>query len=305
MKTTETAQTTVVTNVEVDSNGYVQAQTAVANVDAANDNAVSENTAHDDAVKKNTAQTAKLVTEGEYMHCVKLENDMADELLVGKTRKEYIADFNVNLRKTAEATLQMCRTVFEANKMLAEHEFNEFCKNIGYKDSSSTIRKFIAIGKVYPRLIKYAKDLPIAWTSIYALTQIAADDFDEMVKRGFAFRSITGKDLKMLLDRTKDLNNTSGLFKLNKKWLAYNVGHICFTKVADDRDWRLIQKAFEEIAARLPVKIVLNKEIAEHFESRRKATYESVKVESEDVVVKPQLWDYGTVANNVIEECAA
>ncbi len=281
---TKTEQTTVVTNVEV-VDGFIRAETTAAN---------------DTATK-----VEKVVIGKNYMHRLKVEHDMADEVLIGKTRKEYVADFNVNLRKTAEATLLMCKTVFEANKMLAEHEFNEFCKSIGYKDSSSTIRKFIAIGKVYPRLINYAQNLPIAWTSIYALTQIAADDFDDMVKRGFAFRNIKGKELKMLLEKTKDLNNTSGLFKLNKKWLAYNVGHICFTKVADDRDWRLIQKAFEEISARLPIKIVLNKEIAELFESRRKATYESVKLEEEDVAVKPQLWDYGTVANEVIEECVA
>ncbi len=118
--TTKTEQTNVVTNVEVANDGVIRAETTAANESA--------------------AQSAKIVNGGKYAHYVKVEHDMAEELLVGKTRKEYVADFNVNLRKTAEATLLMCRTVFEASKMLAEHDFGEFCKNIGYRDSSSTIR---------------------------------------------------------------------------------------------------------------------------------------------------------------------
>ena len=283
--TTKTEQATVDNNAKVANEGAVKAQTTAAN---------------------GVTEKAKKLVEGETYSCyLKVEHDMADEVFLAKTRKEYVAEFNVNLKKTAEATLLMCRTVFEASKMLAEHEFNEFCKQIGYKDTSSTIRKFMTIGKVYPRLIKYAQDLPVGWTSIYALTQIAADDFEEMVSHGFAFKNIKGKDLKIMLSRTKDINKTATMFKLHKKWLTYNAGHICFTKVPDDRDWRLIEKAFEELSARLPVKFVLQKEVADLFNSRRKATYEVAKLEEEDVAGKPQMWDYGVTANGVIEACVA
>ena len=281
--TTKTEQATVDANAKLANNAEVKVHTTAV-------------TAVTEKVKK--------IVEGETYSCyLKVEHDMADEVFVAKTRKEYVAEYNVNLKKTAEATLLMCRTVFEASKMLAEHEFNEFCKNIGYKDTSSTIRKFMTIGKVYPRLIKYAQDLPVGWTSIYALTQIAADDFDEMVSRGVAFKNIKGNDLKLMLAKTKDLNKTTTMFKLHKKWLTYNAGHICFTKVPDDRDWRLIEKAFEELSARLPVKFVLQKETAELFKNRRKATYEVAKLEDDDITKKPQMWDYGVTANGVIEAC--
>jgi len=281
----KTVNEATVTNVEVANDGVIVASTTAANGKA--------------------VKGERIVTEGKYSHRVKLEHAVAVEVLVGKTRKEYFADYSVNLKKSAEGTLQMCRTVYEASRMLGADEFDAFCKQIGYKDSSSTIRKFVAIGKVYPRLIKYAESLPIGWTNIYTLTQIAADDFDDMVKRGFEFKNLKGGDLKLLLEKTKNLNNTNGLFKLHKKWLTYNAGHICFTKVPDDRDWRLIEKAFEELSARLPVKFVMNKEQADVFNNRRKAMYEVAKLEEEDAATKPQMWDYGVTANGIIEECAA
>jgi hypothetical protein len=286
----KTVNEATVTNVEVASDGVIVASTTEATTTTANVKA---------------AKVERRVTGGEYAQLVKLEHAMDAEVIIGKTRKEYFADYSVNLKKSAEGTLQMCRTVYEASKMLSACDFDEFCKQIGYKDSSSTIRKFVTIGKVYPRLIQYADSLPIGWTSIYTLTQIGADDFDKLVQNGFALKNLKGKDLTLLLERTKDLNNINGLFKLHKKWLTYNAGHICFTKVPDDRDWRLIEKAFEELSARLPVKFVMSKEQADVFKSRRAATYEDIKGEDKDAAVKPQKWDYGVTANGIIEECIA
>lgn len=297
MKTkTKTEQTTVVTNVEVANNGDIKAETTAAN------DARSDSNDRFPALKAAEEAAAK---RRKFAVAVKIEHAVNEDTIIGKTRKQYVADFNVNLKKSAEGTLQMCRTVYEASKMLTADEFDEFCKNIGYRDSSSTIRKFIAIGKVYPRLISFAHQLPVAWTSIYALTQIAADDFERIIKEGFAFNKLKGAELKELLDKTRDINDVSSPFKRDDKTLTYRAGVFAFTHRIDDRDWRLVEKAFEEIAARLPVKFTLRNDLAELFASRRKATYEQIKHEDKDAAVKPQKWDYGVTANGVVEECVA
>lgn len=291
----KTVNEATVTNVEVASDGVIVASTTVA---------TKQTDAITDDVKVSKFPMLDVVAKvDEYEIATKLEHAMAVEVIIGKTRKEYFADYSVNLKKSAEGTLQMCRTVYEASKMLSADEFDAFCKQIGYKDSSSTIRKFVTIGKVYPRLIKYADSLPIGWTNIYTLTQIAADDFEQLVQKGFALKNLKGSDLKLLLERTKNLNDISSPFKLHKKTLNYQVGTISFTKKPDDRDWRLIEKALEEVSARLPVKFALRTEVQELFGGRRKATYEAIKGEDDDAAVKPQKWDYGVTANCVIEEC--
>jgi hypothetical protein len=207
--------------------------------------------------------------------------------------------FKANMRRTALATLDMCRVVYEAEKSLTDAEFHEFCRQINYKSDSSTIRKFSTIGKVYPRFIQYADQLPAAWTSIYALTQIPADDFELCIKGGYKLNKLTGGDIAELVKKTRDISNSVSPFKQDKKLLQYAVATVYFTKKVDDTDFRLLQKAFDEIASRLPVKLVVKKESAEYFEKRRAQRYEKLKVEAKDVMVKPEKWDYGIAANQV------
>ena len=71
------------------------------------------------------------------------------------------------------------------------------------------------------------------------------------------------------------------------------------TKRVDDIDFRLLQKAFDEIASRLPVKLEIKKDASEYFEKRRAQRYEKLKVEANDAMVKPEKWDYGIAANQV------
>jgi hypothetical protein len=225
-----------------------------------------------------------------------------DEGIVPKSRKEYVFWFKAQQRKSARATLEMCRTTYEAFKSLNDSEFNSFCMDVGYKDNSSTIRKFLAIGKVYPRLIQYAEQLPTAWTNIYLLTQISADDFELCIKNGFALNKLTGNELKELVDKTKDVNNTISPFKKDKKQLAYPVAKVFFTKLPDDIDYRLLQKALEEVQARLPVKFQFIGEQSKLFEKRAAQRYEKVKQEGKETPVKPSEWDYGCAANAVYDE---
>lgn len=199
----------------------------------------------------------------------------------------------------------MCRVVYEAFVSLQEYDFLEFCKSIGYKHDSSTIRKFLAIGRVYPRMVKYADQLPAAWTSIYALTQMPADDFERCIAEGYRLCDLTGGEVDALVKKTRLANNSVSPFKQDKKELAYSVATVFFTKQVDDADFRLLQKAFDEISTRLPVKLVIKKEKIEYFQERRNQRYETLKQEAPGTEIDPSKWDYGTAANAVNSKEAA
>lgn len=263
--------------------------------------------AQDELDKASTeAHAAKLILisndkKQEYSVPVKFEHtcEIDDSNIIKRDRKEYVYMFKANMRRTALATLDMCRVVYEAEKSLTDAEFHEFCRQINYKSDSSTIRKFSTIGKVYPRFIQYADQLPAAWTSIYALTQIPADDFELCIKGGYKLNKLTGGDIAELVKKTRDISNSVSPFKQDKKLLQYAVATVFFTKRVDDTDFRLLQKAFDEIATRLPVKLVIKKDASEYFEKRRAQRYEKLKVEANDAMVKPEKWDYGIAANQV------
>ena len=66
-----------------------------------------------------------------------------DTNMIKQDRAFYVNAFKRGVEKTARATLDMCRVVYEASLALDSYQFQNFCKEIGYRDSSSTIRKFI------------------------------------------------------------------------------------------------------------------------------------------------------------------
>lgn len=243
----------------------------------------------------------------QYVSPVKVEHswEIDDSAIEQRSRGEYVFLFKAHQRRTALAALDMCRVVYEAAKMLEDYDFDEFCKTIGYKSDSSTIRKFLAIGKVYPRMVQYADQLPAAWTSIYALTQMPADDFEETIKSGYRLCDLSGGEVDALVKKTRLVNNSVSPFKQAKKELAFSVATVFFTKQVDDADFRLLQKAFDEVASRLPIKLVIKKEATEYFEKRRAQRYEKLKQEAPGTALDPSKWDYGTAANNVNNKEAA
>jgi hypothetical protein len=147
--------------------------------------------------------------------------------------------------------------------------------------------------------LPYADSLPVAWTNIYLLTQIPADDFQRCIDNGFAFNKLSAGELKALVDKTKDLNNLVSPFKMDKKSMAYPVAKVFFTKRPDDIDYRLLEKAFAEVQARLPVKFQISDEHSKLFKKRAEQRYEKIKQEGAHTAVRPAEWDYGSAANEV------
>lgn len=219
--------------------------------------------------------------------------------IIPKERKEYVTAFKAGVEKTARSTLEMCRVVYEAEQSLDKFQFKTFCEEVGLKDYSSTVRKFSAIGRVYPRFIQYVDQLPASWTNIYLITQIPADAFEECLTKGYALNKLTGAKLDELVKSTKDINKIEEPLSFDSKNSGYVFAKLLFTKKPDDTDWRAMEKALAEISARLPIKFVINKEAGEFVQARREQRYEQIKQSSKNVDLKPDLWDLGAEANAV------
>jgi hypothetical protein len=235
---------------------------------------------------------------GHYECKLSLEAATEDEsIIVPKERKEYVTAFKAGVEKTARSTLEMCRVVYEAEQSLDKFQFKTFCEEVGLKDYSSTVRKFSAIGRVYPRFVQYVDQLPASWTNIYLITQIPADTFEECISKGYSLNKLTGSKLNELVKSTKDINKIEEPLSFDSKNSGYVFAKLLFTKKPDDTDWRAMEKALSEISARLPIKFVVNKEAKEYVHARREQRYEQIKQKNKGIDLKPDLWDLGAEAN--------
>ena len=119
-------------------------------------------------------------------------------------RERFFSQYSLSAIKTAQSTVEMCRVVFEAKEQLPRDEFSNFCTDIGQKGEDSTIRKYLAIGAAYERLIQYADKLPTSWTSIYTITQIPSDTFNALAQVGESFAKLSGNQIKALVEINSD-----------------------------------------------------------------------------------------------------
>ena len=227
---------------------------------------------------------------------------VVDEILTPLTRKEYVSQYRTAEVKTAKTTLDMCRVVYEANQTLNSAEFNDFCNDIGYKDYSSVVRKFIVIGKLQPRLSKHAEALPASWSAIYALTQIPAQAFENLVEMNRSFKEMSVSKINELVKQTRDLNKiddivSPGLMTLDEKNQAILKGTVLakvyFSKIPDDLDWQAFEKALLAVEANLPIRIQFLNEAKEVFRLRKNKRYESIKDAQAPLVFQPETWDMG------------
>lgn len=255
---------------------------------------------------KQAAKAAELTPVLDYSPKLSVERAAQDDSnLAAHGRAHYVAAFKRGVEKTARATLEMCRVVYEASRVLDSYQFQHFSKEIGYHDNSSTIRKFVAIGKVYPRFIDYADQLPSGWTAIYQITQIPADHFEHMLKNGKRLDELKGKNLQALLGKTRPLEDMTAPLKFDSAAGGFAFGKLVALRKFDDVDWRAIEKAMNELEARLPVKFVVPKELTQIVDERRLRRYQSAKKHYTHQEFKPDTWDMGDEANAVLPRAEA
>ena len=223
-----------------------------------------------------------------------------DENLVKHERSFYVQEFKRGVEKTARATLETSRVVYEASRVLDNYQFQNFCTEVGYRDGSSTIRKFIAIGKVYPRFIQYADQLPSAWTAIYQITQIPADEFDAYIKHGKRLDQLKGKRLAEMTRKTMETADITKPLPYDEKAGGHVFAKLVSAKKLDDKDWRAIEKAMNEMQARLPVRFIVSTALKDLITEARLRSYENSKKHFVGESFRPDTWDMGEEANAVL-----
>ena len=222
----------------------------------------------------------------------------ATEVIKPRTRDQYVSLFKYTEKRTAMVTLQMCRVVYEAKKSLDECDFSDFCTAVGYKDTSAAIRKFQSIGKVQPRLVLYAEQLPSEWSKIYTITQIPARTFEIYAKDGYDFRNLTGKDLTALLDATRQQKPIEAFLPREEDSRQFVFAKVLFTKpTVDAYDWRAAKKALAEIESRLPVRVQWVSAAETAYEHTKTLRYNEAKKSMREAEFQPSKWDFGAEAN--------
>jgi hypothetical protein len=133
---------------------------------------------------------------------IETNNGLTIEHHVTKRERLY-SEYSNFAVKTAQSTVEMCRVVSEAKKTLSSSEYSEFLNDIGHKSETSTIRKYLAIGEQYDKLIQYTNLLPNSWTSIYSITQLGSDTFDALAATDTDMSKMSGKEIKSLVELSK------------------------------------------------------------------------------------------------------
>jgi hypothetical protein len=140
-----------------------------------------------------------------------LNNSNVNVTYYTSERDKYKAEFNQWSKKTAQATLEMCRVVYEAKKGLEGQDFLKFCNEIGRKGEDATVRKYIKIGEKYDSFYQYADLLPNSWTSIYEITQLPSDVFEALVATDNSMANMTGEQIKLLMGKKSEEKSVAAL----------------------------------------------------------------------------------------------
>jgi hypothetical protein len=244
----------------------------------------------------------------QYRPLVSLEKSMPDdsESIVKHPRDHYESEYNNRLKATALSTLKMCRTVYEAKIALDENEFKKFCIAIEQSETSSTIRKKIAIGKAYPRLIHYADQLSSGWTTIYQITQIPADTFNQMIADKVLLSTLRGKKLSDLIAIAKPVERLTDEMPFNKKTKTHIFAQVHAMCDIDVIDVRAIEKAFNEIETKLPIRFTISSDVMQATKKIRMQIYEEAKKHIiKDERYTSETWDLEALANSVLPRADA
>ena len=111
-----------------------------------------------------------------------------------------VNDFKIFAKQTAIGILEMGRVVFEAKETLeAEGDFEVFCERVGYKSTSSSIKKLKLIGEKYLQLKEHSACLPNNWTSLYQISRLAQTQLIDFINRGLIHQNVKGVEIEYLL----------------------------------------------------------------------------------------------------------
>lgn len=122
-----------------------------------------------------------------------------------------VMEFKGYARKTAENILEMGRVVFETKDKLKanKEDFEIFCSKVGFKSTSSSIKKLSQIGKGYLMMKSQADHLPNSWTTLYEISRLAESELNKYISEGVIHQNVLGSVIKSLNGSSKSDETSS------------------------------------------------------------------------------------------------
>lgn len=134
-----------------------------------------------------------------------------NQLVNGTLIESSVIEFKGYARKTAENILEMGRVVYETKDKLKanKEDFEVFCSKVGFKSTSSSIKKLSQIGKGYLMMKSQADHLPNSWTTLYEISRLAESELTKYISEGVIHQNVLGSVIKSLNGSTKNDETSS------------------------------------------------------------------------------------------------
>lgn len=113
----------------------------------------------------------------------------------------YIERYRSFARKTAESVIELARTLVEAEETLDQLELREFFREVRIEPKSPVYKKLKVIAEKSTRFYAHMQHLPSAWTTLYKLAALPADDFDRLAQTDALSPHMTATEIDAALDR--------------------------------------------------------------------------------------------------------
>ena len=201
---------------------------------------------------------------------------------LSRTGKEYAREIKEAWQEALDSILEVCRILVDAKDTLEAADYNTLI-NAHLPFTRRTAERLVRIG-VDKRLTakKHRKVLPPHWGSLYELTQLDDDSFDESIDNGEIFADMERKDVTSLVQLRKEERDDpakSGSSGRTRSSTAYTIAETDATgrqrvaSVYSDKEmanWQLVEleKALQAVCDKHHVKAEVAKSTSDHRADR-------------------------------------
>jgi len=113
----------------------------------------------------------------------------------------YVERYRRFARKTAESVIELARTLVEAEETLDQPELREFFREVRIEQKSPVYKKLKVIAEKSARFDAHMQRMPSAWTTLYKLAALPAEDFDRLAQTDALSPHMTASEIDAALNR--------------------------------------------------------------------------------------------------------
>jgi hypothetical protein len=127
-------------------------------------------------------------------------NDSAVSVMTPLTMT-YVERYRSFARKTAESVIELARTLVEVEETLDQLQQREFFREVRIEPKSPVYKKLKVIAEKSARFDAHMQRLPSAWTTLYKLAALPANDFDRLAQTDALSPHMTAPEIDAALNR--------------------------------------------------------------------------------------------------------